>query len=219
MTICWWVDPLGEACDWSWGWTARAGRWMVWQARWCQQLSARSEPWIFLYHLQIYRSVKLPTSPRVVGRTSHVCHLLGPHLAHLPHLPLILPRTQHRWANSQEHVQESMIWSHGTFDFLNEPQQKQAFANHVRNYFIKLSWSFQAASPQEFEYVSNCFNMFQCWPVSLCYPFGIPSVFLRVDSQLELRQGDWVPDPRKLPRGASCAGSNRMIPMMHHIYI
>ena len=63
------------------------------------------------------------------------------------------------------------------------------------------------------------FNMFQYvsmlafFVLSLRYPFGLRAV----DSQLELRQGDWVPDPRKLPRGASCAGSNRMIPMMHQI--
>ena len=28
----------GQACYWSWGWATGTGWWMVWQARWCQQL-------------------------------------------------------------------------------------------------------------------------------------------------------------------------------------
>ena len=39
-------------------------------------------------------------------------------------------------------------------------------------YFIKLSWSFQAASPQEFQYVSICFN-------AGLFLYAIPSVSLR----------------------------------------
>ena len=210
MTICWWVDPLGEACDWSWGWTARAGRWMVWQARWCQQLSARSEPWIFLDHLQIYRSVKLPTSPRVVGRTSHVCHLLGAPLGTLATLATHFAKdttSLGQQPRASTRVNDLIPWN---IWFLEWAAAKTSICKSCAKLFHK-------AFHEAFKLLAlKSFNMFQCWP-SLCYPFGIPSVFVQWIPSLNSAKAIGCQIPESFREARPCAGSNRMIPMMHQI--
>lgn len=143
----------GQACYWSWGWATGTGWWMVWQARWCQQLrghNAGQNEWfggcLLSLAIQPFQVVsKLRTQRHWV-----IC-----------------------WASKivEEMTRGQCVWS---LDSNNNDLQS---ALGIWNHCLKGSLLSQPSRKN-------------IWFCGALHSF-----------QKNCCLGDWVPDPRKLPRG------------------
>lgn len=144
----------GQACYWSWGWAIGTGWWMVWQARWCQQLRGHN-----------------------AGQNEWFggC-LLSPAIQ--PFQVVSKLRTQRHWVICwaskivEEMTTGQCVWS---LDPNNNDLQS---ALGIWNHCLKGSLLSQPSRKN-------------IWFCGALHSFQKKTCCL----------GDWVPDPRKLPRG------------------